>query len=135
MTIRHASEDDPAIDRTDAVAELSAAFARYEAALVANDTVVLDELFWDDARTLRYGVSENLYGIEAIRAFRNARPAAGLGRTTLRTHVTTYGNTCATTAIEFRRDGNARIGRQTQTWVRFAAHGWRVVSAHVSLMA
>ena len=125
----------PAVDinRPDVLAEVTAAFARYEAALVANDVVTLDELFWHSPHTLRYGAGENLYGIDAIRAFRNARPATGLARAILRTQITTYGDGFATTHVEFQRSGSVRIGRQTQTWVRLP-QGWRVVSAHVSSM-
>jgi len=121
------------INRPDVLAALTAAFERYERALVGNDVAVLDELFWDSPHTLRYGVGENLYGIEAIRAFRSARPATGLARSVLRTQVTTYGEDFATTHIEFQREGGTRPGRQTQTWMR-TPDGWRVVSAHVSLM-
>jgi len=115
-------------------AEVEAAFARYERALVGNDVGALDELFWDSPHTLRYGVGENLYGIDEIRAFRAARPAAGLARDILRTQITTYGDAFATTHIEFRRIGSERTGRQTQTWMKTPG-GWRVVSAHVSLLA
>ena len=121
------------INRPDVLAALTAAFERYERALVGNDVAVLDELFWDSPNTLRYGVGENLYGIEAIRAFRSARPATGLARSVLRTQLTTYGEDFATTHIEFQREGGTRPGRQTQTWMRTPA-GWRVVSAHVSLL-
>lgn len=122
------------INRPDVLAEVTAAFARYEAALVANDVATLDELFWDSPHTLRYGAGENLYGIDAIRAFRHARPATGLARAILRTQITTYGDSFAATHVEFQRAGSERIGRQTQTWVKLP-QGWRVVSAHVSLMA
>ena len=122
------------INRPDVLAEVTEAFARYEAALVANDVAVLDALFWDSPHTLRYGAGENLYGIEAIRMFRNARPAVGLARAILRTQITTYGERFAATHVEFQRTGSERIGRQTQTWVKLP-EGWRVVSAHVSLMA
>lgn len=121
------------INRPDVLAEVTTAFARYEAALVANDVATLDELFWDSPHTLRYGAAENLYGIDAIRAFRIARPATGLARAILRAQITTYGDSCATTHVEFQRIGSERIGRQTQTWVKLP-QGWRVVSAHVSLM-
>jgi AtzH-like len=121
------------INRPDVLTALTAAFERYERALVGNDVAVLDELFWDSPHTLRYGVGENLYGIDAIRAFRSARPATGLARSVLRTQVTTYGEDFATTHIEFQREGGTRPGRQTQTWMRTPA-GWRVVSAHVSLL-
>lgn len=121
------------INRLDVLAEVTQAFARYEAALVANDVATLDELFWDSPHTLRYGAGENLHGIEAIRAFRNARPTTGLARAILRMQITTYGDSFAATHIEFQRPGSERIGRQTQTWVKLP-QGWRVVSAHVSLM-
>ena len=116
------------------VAEVSSAFARYERALVANDVAVLDELFWNSPNTLRYGVGENLYGYEAIRAFRAARPAQGLERAVLKTVITTYGSDFATANIEFQRAASAKTGRQSQTWMR-TPEGWRVVAAHVSLLA
>jgi hypothetical protein len=115
------------------VAEITEAFARYEAALVSNDVAVLDELFWNSPLTLRYGITENLYGYEAIAAFRSGRPSAGLARTTRNTVITTYGEDFATANIEFLRPPGTRIGRQSQTWVRMP-EGWRVVSAHVSYM-
>jgi hypothetical protein len=116
------------------LAEVTAAFARYEDALVNNKVEVLDELFCNSPHTLRYGATENLYGYEAIQAFRASRPAQGLQREVLRTAITTYGRDFAHTAIEFRRMGSPREGRQTQTWAR-TAQGWRVVAAHVSLLA
>ncbi len=116
------------------LAEVTAAFERYEAALVGNDVAVLDELFCDSPHTLRYGVGENLYGYAEIAAFRAARPSTGLARALTRTVITTYGRDFATANTEFRRSGSERIGRQSQTWVRMP-EGWRVVAAHVSLMA
>ncbi len=113
-------------------AEVAAAFARYEQALVTNDVAVLDELFWDSPHTLRYGAGENLYGYAEIKAFRAARPAAGLARTLERTAITTYGRDFATANTMFRR--GEKVGRQSQTWVRIPGLGWRVVAAHVSLM-
>ncbi len=114
-------------------AEVSAAFERYERALVSNDVAVLDELFWNDSNTIRYGITENLYGFDEIKAFRAARSPAGLARKLERTRITTYGNDFATANTLFVREGSNKIGRQSQTWVR-AADGWRVVSAHVSLI-
>ncbi|MDH2051082.1 oxalurate catabolism protein HpxZ [Achromobacter marplatensis] len=121
------------INLPDVVAEVTAAFERYETALVNNQVDVLDTLFWDSPHTLRYGAGENLYGYDAIRAFRAGRSPQGLARRVLRTAITTYGTDFATTNLEFQRDGSERIGRQSQTWMRTPA-GWRVVSAHVSLM-
>ena len=114
-------------------AEVSAVFARYEAALVGNDVAVLDELFWPSEFTVRYGAAEQLRGIEAIRAFRLARPAVGLARSLAHTVITTFGRDFATAMTEFNRSGQASIGRQSQTWVRMA-EGWRVVAAHVSVL-
>lgn len=123
----------PPINLPAVVAEVNAAFARYEAALVTNDVDVLDELFWDSPHTLRYGATENLYGFEAIQAFRAARPAQGLARDLQHTVITTYGNDFATANTEFRRPGSSKSGRQSQTWMRTPL-GWRVVAAHVSLL-
>ncbi|MBP7661567.1 MAG: oxalurate catabolism protein HpxZ [Burkholderiaceae bacterium] len=116
------------------LAEVTEAFARYEQALVSNDVAVLDELFWNSPHTLRYGIGENLYGYDEIRSFRANRPAIGLAREVLRTVITTYGHDFATANIEFRRESAARSGRQSQTWMR-TPQGWRVVAAHVSLIA
>jgi hypothetical protein len=121
------------INLPEVLAEVSAVFARYEDALVHNKVEVLDELFWDSPRTVRYGAGENLVGIEAIRAFRAARPATGLARRLSRTVITTFGRDLATAMTEFHREGSARHGRQSQTWVRLPV-GWRVVAAHVSLI-
>ena len=121
------------VNLPDVLREVQAVFARYEDALVHNRLDVLDELFWDSGQTVRYGTAENLVGIDAIRAFRAARPAAGLARQLSRTVITTYGRDFATAMTEFDREGSTRHGRQSQTWVRMAA-GWRVVAAHVSLI-
>ncbi len=121
------------INLPDVLAEVQAVFAQYERALVGNDVAELDRLFWESPHTLRYGVAENLYGIDEIRAFRQARPAIGLEREVLRTVITTFGRNFATANIEFRRSGAQRSGRQSQTWVRMP-HGWCVVAAHVSLV-
>jgi Protein of unknown function (DUF3225) len=122
------------IDIPEIVAEVEAAFAAYERAVVTNDVATLEALFRDDARTIRYGVGENLYGMDAIRAFRRARSPVGLMRRIERTVITTYGRDFATANTLFFRDSApGRVGRQSQTWVRFH-DGWRVVSAHVSLI-
>jgi Protein of unknown function (DUF3225) len=113
------------------LAEMTVVFALYESALVNNDVVVLDELFWQSPHTIRYGVTENLYGYEAIAAFRSARPAANLARSLQNTVITTYGYNFATANTEFERNG--KTGRQSQTWMKLS-EGWRVVSAHVSLL-
>jgi Protein of unknown function (DUF3225) len=121
------------INKPQVLAEVTAAFDRYEQALVGNDVDVLDELFWNSPHTLRYGATENLYGYEEIQAFRAGRPSAGLARTVLRTVITTYGDDFATANIEFQRTGSPKTGRQSQTWVK-TPQGWKVVAAHVSLL-
>lgn len=123
----------PEIDIPEVKAEVEAAFARYEKALVENDVAVLDELFWNDTRTLRFGVGENLYGYAEIAAFRAGRSPAGLARRIWNTVITTYGRDFATANTEFQRDGSPKTGRQSQTWMR-TPDGWRVVAAHVSLI-
>lgn len=122
------------IDRPDIVAEVTAAFARYEQALVSNDVETLNALFHPDPRTIRYGGAENLYGHAAIAAFRAARSPAGLARTLSRTVITTYGSNVAVASTLFHRPSvPGKIGRQMQTWIRFE-DGWRIVAAHVSMI-
>lgn len=113
------------------VAEVTAAFYDYERALMADDIPAMDRLFHDSQATVRYGVGEVLYGIEAIREFRKGRggsPQRRLGTVA----IATYGSDFATANAEFFREGSDRRGRQSQAWVRFA-DGWKVVSAHVSI--
>src|SRR6476659_6504930 len=118
------------INLPDVVAEVTAAFDRYEQALVSNDVAVLDEIFHDDPRTVRSGAQEILYGSDEIATFRAARSPVGLMRTLSKTVITTYGRDFAVASTLFRRATlPGKIGRQTQTWVRFA-DGWRVVVGH-----
>ena len=122
------------VDLPEVVAEVTAQFERYEQALVANDVAVLDQLFRDDDRTLRYGIGENLYGYGAITAFRAARSPVGLMRRTAGTVITAYGRDTAVASTLFYRDSApGRVGRQMQTWVRFP-EGWKIVAAHVSII-
>lgn len=122
--------NDPAV-----LAEVEAAFAAYEKALTTNDVAVLDTLFKDAPETLRYGVAENLYGYAEIAAFRAARSPVGVMREIYRTVITTYGEAFATANTLYRRESiPGKIGRQSQTWVKFP-EGWRVVAAHVSMIA
>lgn len=117
------------------LAEVEAAFAAYEKALTSNDVATLGALFWDSAHTIRYGIAENLYGYGEIAAFRSARSPVGLERKLDRTVIITYGSDLATANTLFRRESApGKLGRQSQTWMRFP-DGWKVVSAHVSLIA
>ncbi len=118
----------------DVLADVTAAFERYEAALVNNDVTMLHESFLNSSHTIRYGVTENLYGYDAIAAFRDARSPLNLDRILRNTVITTYGEDFATANTEFQRKGSGLIGRQSQTWVK-TPEGWRVACAHVSLLA
>jgi ketosteroid isomerase-like protein len=119
------------INHPGTLAEVTAAFLAYERALVANDVAALVGFFWESGFVLRYGVGENLYGIEAIRAFRADRPAGDLDRDLIRQVVTSFGRDFATANAEYRRRKSGAKGRVSQTWVRLP-EGWRIVAAHVS---
>lgn len=122
------------INIPEVVAEVTAAFERYEKALTTNDVATLDGLFYDDPNTIRYGIGENLYGYAEIAAFRAARPTINLMRRIERTKITTYGRDFATASTLFYRDHlPGKVGRQMQTWARTPV-GWRVVAAHVSII-
>lgn len=124
-------------DRTpnipEVVAEVSALFERYETALEIKDVDVLDDTFWRSPHTIRYALHENGYGFDEIHAHRTARPAGpGLKEKRLRLEILTLGYDFATVNLEFKVRGHDLVGRQSQTWVRFADDGWKVVAAHVS---
>jgi hypothetical protein len=122
------------IDLPEVVAEVREAFNRYEKALVGNDVAALNALFRDDPRTTRYGAAENLYGYDKIKSFRAARSPVGVGRTISDTVITTFGRDFAVASTLYERpSAPGKVGRQMQTWVKFA-EGWRVVAAHVSLI-
>jgi ketosteroid isomerase-like protein len=121
------------INIPEVVAEVTEAFERYERALIANDVAALDELFWKSARTLRFGIGENLYGHDAIAAFRSARPVMNLTRRLMNTAIVTYGRDFATANTEFQREGSTMTGRQSHVWLR-TNDGWRIAAAHVSLI-
>lgn len=122
------------IDLPEVVAEVTAAFNRYEKALVTNDVAVLDATFRADRRTIRYGGAEILYGHGEIAAFRAARAPVGLNRTISRTVITTYGREFAVASTLFHRATMpGKVGRQMQSWVKFP-DGWHVVAAHVSVI-
>jgi hypothetical protein len=120
--------NDPAV-----LAEVTAAVDAYETALMDNDVEALDGAFWASPHTVRLGVTENLYGFDEIAAYRVGRAGGSPPRTRLRTEITTFGTDFAVANVEFQRDGSDKIGRQSQTWIR-TADGWKVASAHVSLM-
>lgn len=117
------------------LAELRALYPRYEAALVANDVDTLMAMFWAGPEVMRFGAAENLYGPEELAVFRKGRPAANLARTVTRLDIVSFGEDFGSITLEFEREaasGTVR-GRQSQVWVRLP-EGWRIVSAHVSLL-
>ena len=121
------------INNPEVVSEIKALFERYEKALMANDVTALNAFFWKDRLTLRFGVGENLYGYDAIAAYRQGNTGGSPQRVLKNTVITTYGRDYATANTEFQRIGSQKSGRQSQTWLRFP-EGWRIVSAHVSLL-
>jgi hypothetical protein len=116
-------------------AEVLARFTAYEDALMRNDIAALDEFFWPSPLALRFGAGESLFGFAAIAAFRVARIGGSPARQLQNAHITCFGDSHAVAATEFLREGEPRLGRQTQVWVKFPELGWRIVSAHVSLAA
>jgi hypothetical protein len=123
------------VNDPDVVAELAALYPRYETALMANDAGALTAMFWDSEHALRFGAAENLYGIEEIAAFRKGRSPVNLARTIKRLDIVTFGADFGSITVEFERqiDNSIVRGRQSQVWVRFS-DGWRIVSAHVSML-
>jgi hypothetical protein len=121
------------INAPEVVAELQALYPKYEAALMSNDAETLTKMFWASPQAMRFGITENLYGIDEIEAFRKARPAVNLARTVRRLDIIAFGDDVGSVTLEFERVANGRTisGRQSQIWVRFP-EGWRIVSAHVS---
>jgi len=123
------------INDPDVVAELAALYPLYEEALVSNDVETLTRMFWASPYAIRLGAGENLYGIDEIEAFRKSRPAVNLARRAIRLEIVTFGKDFGSITLEFERDGVGGVvrGRQSQVWVRLT-EGWRIVSAHVSVL-
>jgi hypothetical protein len=119
----------------DVVAEVRALFERYEQALIDKDVDVLDGSFWNSPHTIRYAMSEHGYGFDEIHAHRVRRPPGpGTKELRRRLEILTLGRDIATVNLEFKVRGQAQVGRQSQTWVRFPDVGWKVISAHVSVV-
>jgi Protein of unknown function (DUF3225)/Protein of unknown function (DUF4089) len=122
------------VNLPEVVAEVTACCEAYEQALVANDVEALCGFFWSSPLATRFGVTEELYGAEAISAFRASRKVSFADRQVLRHTVLTLGRELGISMLEFAVTafGSRKHGRQTQTWMRLPGAGWRVVSAHVS---
>jgi hypothetical protein len=116
-----------------ALAELTAAFAAYERALVGNDIAALNRMFWDSPLTLRYGTRahELLYSHADIAEFRLKRGAVDQRRALRNTRIVTFGSDFGVANTEYIPAGSDKVGRQSQTWMR-TADGWKIVCAHVS---
>jgi hypothetical protein len=123
------------INDPEIVAELAALYPKYETALIGNDADTLTAMFWDSPHALRFGATENLHGMEEIAAFRRGRPGVNLARAIKRMDIVTFGRDFGSVTLEFERSigGGIVQGRQSQTWVRFPV-GWKIVSAHVSIL-
>jgi 1-carboxybiuret hydrolase subunit AtzH-like protein len=123
------------INDPETLAELQALYPQYETALVTNDVDTLTRMFWASPLVMRFGVTENLYGIDEIEAFRKGRSPANLARTVRRLDIVTFGKDYGSITLEFERTvaGKTTLGRQSQVWVRLP-EGWRIVSAHVSVL-
>ena len=117
------------------IAELRELYPLYEAALVNNDVETLTKMFWASPHAIRLGAGENLYGVDEIEAFRKSRPAVNLARRMVRLEIVTFGKDFGSVTLEFERDATGGVvrGRQSQVWVRLP-EGWRIVSAHVSVL-
>ncbi len=127
---------DMTLNRPEIVAELLILFERYEQALIDKDVDVLDATFWDSPHTIRYAPRENGYGFDAIHAARLAAvPVPGGSKEArIRLEILTVGSDFATVNLEYKPRGQAGIGRQSQSWVRFPQLGWKVIAAHVSVI-
>jgi hypothetical protein len=125
---------DAEVNLPDVQREIRALFEVYEAALMRNDTAALSRFFWDHEAATRYGFADWQHGAAAIAAYRATVPAPDFTRTLHELRISTFGRDMAVVQTQFRRSDTARLGLQTQTWVRFADVGWKIVAAHVSLI-
>jgi hypothetical protein len=133
MDSDHTDRRDMTPNLPSTVDEVALQFEAYERALTSNDIAALDEFFWRSDDVVRFGIGENLYGSDAIATYRRSVPPGRILRALVRIVVATFGTDAATVSAEFADEGGA-VSRQSQTWIRMAG-GWRIVAAHVSLMA
>mgnify|MGYP003703571067 CR=1 FL=1 len=125
--------DDLNINLPDVVAEVTALFEAYEAALMSNDVNGLNAFFWDSPLVTRYGIADKQLGHSALVAYREGVPAPQFTRQLRGTRITTFGTDTAVAMTEFVRSDTDLRGFQTQTWIRLP-DGWKIVSAHVSMI-
>lgn len=124
----------PEVNAPAIVAELTALHDDYERALAANDVPALTAFFWDSPHVVRFGVSEHLYGAEALAAYRSSTTPVFTERTLARRTILALGADTASVMCEISQKvgGQQRHSRQSQVWMRFPEIGWKIVSAHVS---
>ena len=123
LSRRHGREADMEIDLPDVLAEVTAAFARYEAALVDNESPSLTSSSTAMAARCATGSAKTSMAHEAIMAFRAARSPAGLMRNSRHGHYDIrprYGGGLDTV---LPRHCAGKVGRQMQTWVRLPKVG------------
>ena len=115
------------------IEEVTRAFMAYEKALFENDVDIINRLFWNDTKTLRYGPNGTLISHEALSAFRRNRVTDGVRRILKNTSIVTFGRDYAVANTEANDENIPGTVRQSQTWVR-TDEGWKIVSAHVSYL-
>jgi hypothetical protein len=113
------------------VAEVRAAFLRYQHAVDTKDVETMNELFWTSPFTVRFGPNGTLIGHDAIANYRQTRTAGAEPRTLQNTVITTFGRDFAATNTETTKAAKPGVGRQSQAWIR-TSRGWRIAAAHVS---
>ncbi|HYN97578.1 MAG TPA: AtzH-like domain-containing protein [Pilimelia sp.] len=121
------------INNPGVVAEVAAAFADYEAALVAGDAERTAGWFWESPEVVRFGVADRQLGAVEHRRWRLSQPPLPPGRRLAGTRISTFGADYAVVTTLFAYDSTATQGRQSQTWARLP-DGWRIVTAHVSAL-
>ena len=127
---------DMAANIPEVVEEVRVLFERYEQALIDKNVEVLDATFWNSPHAIRLANNEHCYGFDRIHAHRVARvPGPGTKERRLRLDIVTVGRGVATVTLVYKVRGREMTGRQMQTWVRFPDAGWKVIAAHVSMIA
>ena len=117
--------------RASVEAEVSAAFARYEEALIRHDVEALNHFFVVSPDTVRFGIDEQDYGFDAIAAYRRQSAPVHPQRCLRHTVIVCLGSDVACVSTEFTDPATPGLGRQSQTWVRTPT-GWKIAMAHVS---
>jgi len=132
------------VNMTHVVAEVAAAQAAYEKALVENDAFLLNALTWEGPHTVRYGFDDMQYGSGEIRKLNASRHPVNNRIMVASTTITTFGHDNATVNTEFGCDDSELYGRRTVVWARVGPDsqpeaglhgGWRVVASHESVVS